>query len=471
MPVDERWLALCFGHVASNLRDDCYEYDLGLRTTLNCVDPKKLKNTDTAEPGTARRRRTQLAVGSDLTLFDFDRDSAVLRSLTGKVKDEFSGIIGQATGATNIRVKSKAAASDLEKLGRGLIEIYQLEDYRTTFADIQNVVPVRDPVVLDRLSLRLLENFENKSENLVLGIPELVDYADGLHASFTGLGTSKIYDDVVIDAYFEYLEDHGVDLASMTVATLKRHRLNVLDENDSESHSYSIFRALISDVELPSEPGVAYHLSEGHWYRVDKAYLEVLTAYLDPKFEDLNLPDCNVRTEGEYNEILAKSDDLMICLDKTNISPKGQKQLEPCDVYSLRDGNARLIHVKISTDAPAMSHLFNQGSNAVELLRSEPEARDNLSALILAKANSPDVTDELLAPVPDSKFEVAYAIITPKDKSGRSGNLPLFSRISLRRNLKSLEVMGTPAVFGYIDDSYGRSIGRKKPRKPRATKD
>lgn len=100
VPIDQSWIALCFGHVSSNLKEDCFEYDFGLRTTLNCVDPKKLRNTDTAEPGTARRRRTQLTVSSDLTLFDIDRDSTILRSLTGKVRDEFTGVITQATGAT-----------------------------------------------------------------------------------------------------------------------------------------------------------------------------------------------------------------------------------------------------------------------------------------------------------------------------------------------------------------------------------
>ena len=46
LPVEQRCFALSFGHVYHNLKDESYEYDFGLRVTLNSVDPKKLKSTD-----------------------------------------------------------------------------------------------------------------------------------------------------------------------------------------------------------------------------------------------------------------------------------------------------------------------------------------------------------------------------------------------------------------------------------------
>ncbi len=44
--------------------------------TLNSLDPNKLKSLDSLIPENARRQRTQLPVGSDLTYFDFDRDGS-----------------------------------------------------------------------------------------------------------------------------------------------------------------------------------------------------------------------------------------------------------------------------------------------------------------------------------------------------------------------------------------------------------
>jgi uncharacterized protein (TIGR04141 family) len=43
LPVDDRCFALSFGHVHHNLKEVSYEYDFGLRVTLNCVDPHELK--------------------------------------------------------------------------------------------------------------------------------------------------------------------------------------------------------------------------------------------------------------------------------------------------------------------------------------------------------------------------------------------------------------------------------------------
>lgn len=62
LPVGTRCFALCFGHVAHNLKNSSYEYDFGLRVTLNSLDPQKLKSTDTLDPGIAKRQRTQLPI-------------------------------------------------------------------------------------------------------------------------------------------------------------------------------------------------------------------------------------------------------------------------------------------------------------------------------------------------------------------------------------------------------------------------
>ena len=75
IPVGGRTFAITFGHVQHNLRETSFEYDFGLRVTLNSLDPAKVKSTDILEPSGAKRQRTQLPVDSDLTFFDFDRDA------------------------------------------------------------------------------------------------------------------------------------------------------------------------------------------------------------------------------------------------------------------------------------------------------------------------------------------------------------------------------------------------------------
>jgi len=144
IPSGERTFALSFGHVSHNLNDIGYEHDFGLRVTLNSLDPKKLRSTDVLEPSASRRQRTQLPTESELTLFDFDRDSTILRRLTGKVKDEQRHLFKHATGASNLRISTAVAADRLTGLCSELLQLYKSDAFEATFPNLQNISPVRD---------------------------------------------------------------------------------------------------------------------------------------------------------------------------------------------------------------------------------------------------------------------------------------------------------------------------------------
>lgn len=463
LPVEKRCFALSFGHVSHNLKDVSYEYDFGLRVTLNSVDPKKLKSTDILEPGAARRRRTQVPVDSDLTYFDFDRDSTVLKSLTGKVKPEHEELIKHATGASSLRISSAVTADGLAGLCEKLLELYESEDYKTTFPDIQNIAPVRDPAIVEQLNGKLLEAFRAKSDALYLSVPDIVEYRDNAFASFSGAGQSLIYDDVFIDRYYEYLDSHDCVLNDINLEELKKHSLRLTDEEGSPRENYSILRSLIFDTSLDGR-AETYHLADGNWYKVETDYIAKLKAFLDPFCAVSPLPAYMHDSEGNYNEAVAADDGVFLCLDKTNISPARQTQIEPCDLYSVVEDVGVFHHIKVSTLSAQLSHLFNQGTNAIELLKLERESIEKLKALIAERATE-DNAAGFLQPIDDQKFGVVFGIVTHKDKIHKSKNLPLFSRISLMRNIKALQLMSVKASFGFIDDQSAKNAGKKKPRK------
>lgn len=467
LPVDGRVFALSFGHVHHNLREESYEYDFGLRVTLNCVDPDKIKNTDTLEPGAARRMRTQVSVDSDLTYFDFDRDSSVLKSLTGKVKSKHSNLIKHVTGSSNLRVSSSAGPSKLVELCTELLALYKSDEYKTSFPDIQNIVPVRDPSMLDRLNEELLAGVHDRSDKLYLAVPDLVNYADNTYVGFGGAGKSERYDDVYLNRYYEYLTQNAVDLGELTTADLVRHELQLVNEDGQRRSSYSIFKSLIFEVELEGDDSI-FHLTEGTWYRVDHDYVAKLRDYLDPFCSELGLPDCAHHREDDYNSSVAEDPDY-VCLDRKNISPGGQTQIEPCDIYAIENGHPVLIHVKISTASSTLSHLFNQGVNAASLLRSDTEAVEKLVELVRSGAAA-GREDAMSSAIDPEKLKIVFGIITHKDHAAKSNNLPLFSRISLMRNLKALHLMRVPATYGFITDVSPARSGTKKKRKPRTKK-
>jgi uncharacterized protein (TIGR04141 family) len=466
VPAQGRWFALSFGHVFHNLSDTSYEYDFGLRVTLNCVDPEKLKSTDILEPSGAKRQRTQLPVDSDLTFFDFDRDSTILKSLTGKVKAQYKELFKHATGASNIRVSSDATSAGLADLCGVLLDLYQDDAYKTAFPDIQNISPVRDPVVIEHLNLKLIEALRTKDDALSLSVPEIQNYGDGLWGTFSGAGGGKVYDDIFIARYYEYLAEAPVELDAVGLPELKRHNLVLTDEDGSSARDrFTIFKCLIFDTTI-DDGKRTFHLCEGNWYLIDTDYVTKLTTYLDPLCKDTTLPNFAHANEGDYNEKASEASETRVCLDKTSVAPQGQKQVEPCDIYELADGKAVLHHIKISTLSGQLSHLFNQGTNSVKLLRADDEAMGKLEALVSAKVGDAKA-DEFVAPLKTDQIKVAFGIITHKDKTGISLNLPLFSRISLMRCMKELKVMGIEAEFGFIADESPKNDGKKKKRKPK----
>lgn len=465
VPVGDRWFALTFGQVHHNLKDESYEYDFGLRVTLNSLDPLRLRSTDTIQPGPSQRRRTQLPRESDLTFFDFDRDSTILKSLTGKVRDELKPLFKQATGSSSLRISSDTLPSALSDLLEKLLEIYASNDYKTSFPDIQNITPVREPWVKDKLDAKLEAALRGKDPAVTLAVPEIINYSDDLYVTFGGKGQGLLYDDVYLDRLYEYLDSKGADPSSMDLADFKGLALILTKENEVPTGRFALYRTLIFETQL-DEDDADYHLVEGQWYRVQSDYILRVANTIDPHFATNALPDFDDADEAAYNIRVADESGTAVCLDKENISPLGQKQVEPCDVLRLEGGTLEMLHVKRSTLSNQLSHLFNQGANSYELIRLEPAALQRLKDLIEAKFAGDPVP--LLAAVDGMNVDVWFVIVTHKDTAKKSDNLPLFSRISLMRNLRALKAMGIDAKVSFVRDATMAKAGKKKARKKKA---
>jgi uncharacterized protein (TIGR04141 family) len=252
-------------------------------------------------------------------------------------------------------------------------------------------------------------------------------------------------------------------LATIDVDDLKSHRLLLTDSDGRprQHRKYSIYKSLIFDAS--TRGGEAYHLCNASWYKVAKEFVEALKTYLDPRCIEVDLPEYRHKDEGEYNDAAAQPDKL-VCLDQENISPIGQRAVEPCDLYGLKDNAALFVHVKRKTLSAPLSHQFNQGANAMQLLKSEPKSLEKLRALIKEKV-SESAYNSLVSPLAEQKHRVLFAIITKKMKAKKSNNLPLFSRISLVRSLKALSAMGVQGNFGFVKDATLPSAGKKESRK------
>lgn len=467
LPVGDRCFALSFGQVFHYINDEAYEYDFGLRVTLNSLDPQELKSADMIEPGPARRKRTQVPISTELTYLDFDGNSEIIKSLTGKVKEEYKELFTTATGSASLKISMKISPDALAVRCEALLALYESEEYKTTFPNIQNIVPVKDPADIKRLDASLMESVKMRDGCTTLTIPDIVDYRDNTCCMFNGPnGASDIYPDISIEAFYDYLGD-GFDLNTLTLDQLKSYRLVLTDVEGSPGRSYGLYRSLIFDTAPPDE-NVIYHLNEGDWYKAEKNFVERLKVYLDAKCEATDLCPYNhdgvkngkaVYSEGNYNAAIPAWQGRFICLDQTDISPVGSTNIEPCDLYSVHADassscghRAVLYHLKISTRSSHLSHLFNQGVNSIELIELEEQSRDKFKQLITDRLGTND-QNTYLSPFNQFDFKVVFGIITHKNSALQSDNLPLFSKISLMRNMQRLDLMRVPSALTFIVDA------------------
>lgn len=455
--VKNRWFVLAFGSGYHNLEEGSYEHDFGLKVTLNSVEPEKLKSTDTLELGSDRRQRTQLPFDSDLTFFDFDYNTTLLKSLTGKVKKKHHSWFRHATGSSSLRINSPVDADKLPKLCNELLNLYEKNDYKAIFPSIDNIVPVHDPDLINKLNNNLLEAFKSKNEKLNLTIPKIIDYEDSVSMEFSGCGRCGRLEDASIEDYYSYLEAREQNFNEIGIDEFKtKHKLNLLhgDEDEENKEPFSIMKCFVFDTQLPKnvEGAGTYHLTEGNWHKVEDDYLKKLKGFLDKLYHDLQLPEYNHADEGEYNQKAAEGKGYL-CLDGKNICPEGQGQskVEPCDIYAVQDESVIFYHVKKANSARELSHLFNQGTNAIELVKLEPEALEKLNSIIDgSKKLSKKTKTNSKRLLENRKYSVIFAIITHKDKKRNSLNLPLFSRISLMRSMKAMQRMSVKAHYGFI---------------------
>ena len=84
-----------------------------------------------------------------------------------------------------------------------------------------------------------------------------------------------------------------------------------------------------------------------------------------------------------------------------------------------------------------------------------------MKSLVTEKLNGNDPVN-YLAPLDSFYFRVVFGVITHKDKNQKSDNLPLFSKISLMRNMQQLDVRKVSSALTFIEDQSPKKHGHPK---------
>lgn len=440
LEVSGRIFALVFGTGRVLLKEDAYEVDFGLRSTLNAVNPRTLRSIDVhSHEAVALHKRVQTSLASNLSAFSLDMYRERVRSLTGVAKNAKVG--SRVTGTEGgLGVSTEVDFAGLADKCKAYLAVYKSSDYKIAFPAFDNLRAVKDPVRLGKLNDRLVGLLRKKKTDTVhLSPPEPIDYSDFSGFSLTEKG--PLQDELSIHSYLS----KQTNLAGLDLDDLKRHRvyLRTEDAGDAFLDSWSVYRCLVCEIR---EGKSLFVLSNGEWSQVSLAFADQVHDYLKSIPEStINLPSSTThRLEADYLEHVANTQaDLALMDQKLVWCDSAGTSMEVCDLFSKA---GQFVHAKRKcTGAGGYSHLFMQGRNSAIAFVRDPAFRTGARNHLAPAGAAFSALIPKDRPDP-GKYEIVFAPMGEKDADFLK-ELPFYSKLTFMRVAEDLRAMGFKVSF------------------------
>ena len=431
--VDERYLAITFGHGRFLLNLDLAEHNFGLRVVLNAVNPNQLQSVDSKviEDQTMLTRR-QISTDAPLESFGLDISRDLLRAVGGRPRDATFAV--RVAGAQALALAARITISGLAETCKKAIKLYAATSYKKRFSWIDDLKPVQDASLVGALDAQLASELRaNLSPAAHLAAPELVDWSDSGGFQFVGPGrrSKETMPDLELG---EYLTKLGAKRSKLQPAMLRQHAVLMIGQsNDQELHRWSVYKCLVAEV---LHAGSQYVLTGGEWYVVSNGLVGRVDRFLAELKAPATALPAAIRGESEekYNARAARGNTGLALLDRKLVKAElAATTIEACDLLS----SAReFFHVKISSRSSTLSHLLAQGIVGAESFVSDEGFRRAL------RKHLKRIRKSMVALVPikrpkASKYVIVYAII-----GDTSRELPFFTKLHLMQTGRRLLDLG-----------------------------
>jgi uncharacterized protein (TIGR04141 family) len=457
IPVDSRLFVVTFGQGRHLLKPDSFEFDFGLKVTLNTANPTKLRSLDlrTFEELTVHTRR-QVSRGSSLDAFNVDASRDLLRAFTGEPTD--SALAKRFTGKDALVLTGPIAFSELASKCSRLLQAFNSQEYRKNFSWVDHIQPIRDSMQATGLNEQMLSRLKSrKLEKAHLAPPDMVEWEGLAGFRYPGERGKDIHPDLELEECLDAiatLEGVNPNELEPTIDDLKkRYKIRaVYDESSRESERWSLYDCLVLELELDD---ALYVLSGGQWFRIEKQFVSDIEAKAARLARSMpNLPPSRAnQKEGAYNRGVCKGSTSFALLDERLIKCAGARtSIEACDLFS---EERQFIHVKRKTRSSTLSHLFAQGVVSGESFLGDGGFREEFKKKV--KAKNPTLAKLLGTPankpVP-SEFEVIFAVISGASRTGAKWplSLPFFSLLNLTIAAARLELLGFRVGICHINE-------------------
>jgi uncharacterized protein (TIGR04141 family) len=453
LPVADRVVAVCFGHVHIALNNDAFERQFGLKVTLNPVPRGQLRTLDLATPDAVTfQKRVQASKDSDLQEFGVDMLRDLARVAGGTPPDRtFAHFVA---GKDGLSITCEVEAGAIQAKCAEVLAAYRLTVYRREFAWVDNMRRVAEKDVVTDLNQNLFDALANlragKPSDLHMTPPEIVDYTEGSELHYNGFGShGATFHSLSIEDYVAEL--NRCAFAGDMAEIKEGHTIKAKGDDQEEfSEKWRVYDCFVFETTLGTgKTQQHFVLFAGIWYRVEKQFKDRVEAFFDaiPKAAIIGATAC--RNEEDLIADLAATRRDLLKLDQQFITATGVKyaNLEACDFFSK---DKKFIHLKDGHSSGPISHLWSQGVVSADAFVTDAGFRKRLRAKIRSlgggfEALLPKSTEK----VTRDSYGIVYGIMRKPYADGTLG-LPFFSKVSLQAAAERISQFGIPLSIELI---------------------
>mgnify|MGYP003584022232 CR=1 FL=1 len=438
--VNQCHFALTFGHAWQRVRHTGIEPNFGIRCVLNLAKADSLRAIRRDRVAEAFIQAIeQIPDSDDINRFGMDVEKDLLRGVKAKI-DESSNFGAWVAGADSFK-----ASIDLnvESIGGYLIRCLSLwaqDAYKKDFEWVDNISPIRDVALEEKLAIVLAEQVAAKGKGLTLCVPDLLAWDDHDIFSFERKKPkhSPCANHLDLGQWVEFIT---AERGGVTPEVLEESSIYAYRMDGTLGDRWSVKQCVHGLISLD---GRSYLAHGGHWFEIGNNFVARVDARIDAiKTATVALPTTALsEKEGDYNQRVSKdSGGAILLMDKKLISHGGGKsKFEVCDLFT---ENGHLVCVKPwGGKSGDLSHLFMQARNSVELINNDHHYREKVRKYIHDVGPKFALSWDYICDEPKDA-EVVLAILRGCPKE----SLPFFAKLSLASCIDDLRKMRFTASY------------------------
>ena len=439
-----RTVCFTFGHGRHLLDQNKIERPFGLKTVLNSIDASKLRSFDVRrQSDIVVNSRIQSSIATSLDTFNLDTLQDIMTKAVGSTSLNIEGDLGKfVRGSDGISFDVEVNPGDLAIRAKKIIQIYRRDNYKETFSFVDHILPVDQEFsqeLDDALELELRTHTPGNSPEfrcLYLAPPEVLDFEtlEGFSFSSESDDDREFQTDLSLNRYLASLE------GKRTGVTVKRTKTTdriILKIKGTESYKpWSVYRAIVAEFEYKD---THFQLVDGNWYRIEDDFAKYISQSVCSINESsIDFPyHIDSEKEGDYNRRAAQELGALL-MDCKNISlGGGSNRVEFCDFLL---ANRTLVHAKKRTSSSTLSHLWSQGTVAMQALLGDEDFRDRVQSRIREEDSSFGHVIE--SNVSGDQYTLVYLILGRPEGVSLAQSLPFFSQVALVQATRLLRSMG-----------------------------